>query len=94
MSGMLLPSPTGVGLPSCVALVPNDFLARNPENVPVPQKDVRVLVIHVLNQRNTPTEDRHAVATLDATFLLTDGVPVLGTLGRVGRAPLVHNLNP
>ena len=71
-SGVLLPSPNGVGLPSCVAFVPNDFLARNPEYVPVPQNELHVLVVHVLNQCNTPTEDRHAVATLDATFLLTD----------------------
>src|ERR1035441_557304 len=75
-----LAAPVGVRLPSCVAFVPNDFLARNTENVPIPQTDVRVLVVHVLNQCTTPTEDRHAVATLDSTFLLTDGIPTFAPL--------------
>jgi hypothetical protein len=39
-------------------------------------------IVHVLNQRNAPTDDRHTVATLDVPFLLAIRIPTLAPLNQ------------
>ncbi len=50
--------------PPHVALVPNNFLAINPDHILAPQHGVDFFPVNLLDHRDPAPENRHAVALL------------------------------
>ena len=48
--------------PPNVLPIPHDVLAPHPQHDPLPQQRVHLCLVSVLDHRDAPTEDRHAVA--------------------------------
>jgi hypothetical protein len=69
-----------VCFPAHVLIVPCDVFASDSERALVPKHRLNPSTIHLLNDGDATTEDRHAVATLDSTFLLALRIPALTPL--------------
>ena len=66
--------------PAHVLLIQDDFLAGNPQHVPVPQHDQSLLVVSLLDDCDSATEHCHAVTLFQGALPLAADVVFLACL--------------